>query len=102
MILGDQLSDALPTLSDIDPERDVVLMAEVQDECTYVKHHKKKIVLVLSGMRHFAAALRERGVLRALDKLMVGRTTLLVTHRPQALRHVDGVLRLDCGLRGMP
>ena len=37
-------------------------MAEVQDECTYVKHHKKKIVLVLSGMRHFAAALRERGV----------------------------------------
>ncbi len=62
MILGDQLSDALPTLSDIDAARDVVLMAEVQDECTYVKHHKKKIVLVLSGMRHFAAALRERGV----------------------------------------
>ncbi len=37
-------------------------MAEVMGECTYVRHHPKKIVLVLSAMRHFAAALRERGV----------------------------------------
>ena len=62
MILGDQLSEALPTLSDLNPEHDVVLMAEVQDECTYVRHHKKKLVLVLSGMRHFAEMLRGRGV----------------------------------------
>jgi deoxyribodipyrimidine photolyase-related protein len=62
IILGDQLSDSLPSLADIDPARDVVLMAEVQAECTYVKHHKKKIVLVLAAMRHFASALRERGL----------------------------------------
>ena len=37
-------------------------MAEVRAECTYVKHHKQKIVLVLSAMRHFAERLRARGV----------------------------------------
>ena len=31
-------------------------------ECTYVPHHLKKIVLVLSAMRHFARALTARGV----------------------------------------
>ena len=39
-----------------------MLLAEVMDECTYVRHHKRKIVLVLAAMRHFAAALRSRGV----------------------------------------
>ena len=47
---------------DLDPATDHVLMAEVMAECTYVKHHPKKIVLVLSAMRHFAAALQARGV----------------------------------------
>ena len=32
------------------------------DECTYVPHHPKKIALILSAMRHFAAALRDKGV----------------------------------------
>ena len=62
IILGDQLSAAVSALKDLDPARDVVLMAEVRAECTYVRHHKKKIVLVLSAMRHFAAALRARGI----------------------------------------
>ncbi len=62
LILGDQLSFAISSLADLDPAADTVLMAEVAAECTYVRHHKKKIVLVLSGMRHFAAALRRRGV----------------------------------------
>ncbi len=62
MVLGDQLTPSLSALSDLDPARDVVLMAEAQAECTYVRHHAIKIVLVLSGMRHFAAALRARGV----------------------------------------
>ena len=61
VVLGDQLSGALSALSGLDPRHDVVLMAEVMDECTYVPHHLKKIVLVLSAMRHFAAALAERG-----------------------------------------
>ena len=62
VVLGDQVSPGIAALSDLDPARDVVLMAEVMDECTYVPHHPKKIVLVLSAMRHFAAALTERGV----------------------------------------
>ncbi len=62
IVLGDQLSDGLSALSDIDVSRDVVLMSEVLAECTYVKHHAKKLVLVLSGMRHFAAGLAARGV----------------------------------------
>ena len=39
----------------------LVLMAEVMSECTYVPHHAKKIVLVLSAMRHFARALEACG-----------------------------------------
>tara|TARA_R110000787_G_scaffold274979_2_gene383360 strand:+ start:834 stop:2369 length:1536 start_codon:yes stop_codon:yes gene_type:complete len=62
LIFGDQLSHTLATLNDIDPARDIVLMAEVMDECTYVPHHPKKIALILSAMRHFAAALRDKGV----------------------------------------
>ena len=65
MVLGDQCSlslSALEDFADLDPAQDRVLMAEVMAECTYVKHHPKKIVLVLSAMRHFAAALRARGV----------------------------------------
>ena len=62
VVLGDQLSDGVAALEGLDPARDVVLMAEVQAECTYVPHHKQKIVLVLSAMRHFAERLRARGV----------------------------------------
>jgi deoxyribodipyrimidine photolyase-related protein len=62
MILGDQLSPDLSSLDDLDPAGDVVLMAEVRAECTYVRHHAIKIVLVLSGMRHFARALAARGI----------------------------------------
>ncbi len=62
LILGDQLSDGLSSLTDLDPARDVVLMAEVMDEATYVRHHKQKLVLVFSAMRQFAERLRARGV----------------------------------------
>jgi deoxyribodipyrimidine photolyase-related protein len=62
IILGDQLSLDAAALTDLDPQRDVVLMMEVLEENTYVQHHKQKIVLVLSAMRHFAATLRAQGV----------------------------------------
>ncbi len=61
-LLGDQLSDDITALSDLDPAQDVVLMAEVAEETRYVWHHRQKIVLVLAAMRHFAAALRARGI----------------------------------------
>ncbi len=61
-VLGDQLSPQLSSLADLDPKRDVVLMAEVVEECTYVGHHPKKIAFILSAMRHFAAELSGRGI----------------------------------------
>jgi len=62
VILGDQLSRDIAALDGLDVKTDMVLMAEVMGECTYVPHHPQKIVLVLSAMRHFALALRARGV----------------------------------------
>jgi deoxyribodipyrimidine photolyase-related protein len=59
--LGDQLSLTLPSLAAGDPKRDVVVMAEVDAEATYVRHHKKKIAFIFAAMRHFAAELRKAG-----------------------------------------
>lgn len=36
-------------------------MAEVAEEATYVRHHKKKIAFLFSAMRHFAERLRAEG-----------------------------------------
>ena len=59
-VLGDHLTRDIASLADRS-RGDVVLMAEVAQETTYVRHHKQKIALVLSAMRHFAEALREEG-----------------------------------------
>lgn len=59
LVLGDQLSASLASLRDYE-SGDVVLMAEVSEEATYVKHHKKKIAFLFSAMRHFAADLESR------------------------------------------
>ncbi|EKF75393.1 deoxyribodipyrimidine photolyase-like protein [Alcanivorax hongdengensis A-11-3] len=61
LILGDQLSRALPTLAELDRHQDVLVMAEVAEEATYVGHHKQKIAFLFSAMRHFAAELRDAG-----------------------------------------
>ncbi len=60
-VLGDQLTHDLASLGGVDRSDAVVLMMEVGDETTYVRHHKRKIALVLSAMRHFAQELRDRG-----------------------------------------
>jgi deoxyribodipyrimidine photolyase-related protein len=69
VVLGDQCSELLSALEGLDPARDVVLLAEVRSECTYVPHHKQKIALVLSAMRHFAEELRARGIKVAYARL---------------------------------
>ena len=61
VILGDQLSKHISSLRRADKTRDVVLMAEVMAEATYVRHHKKKFALVFSAMRHFAKELANSG-----------------------------------------
>ena len=61
LVLGDQLSTGLSALREADKSRDVIVMAEVADETTYVPHHPKKIALILASMRKFAKSLREDG-----------------------------------------
>lgn len=62
LILGDQLTPSLTSLRNLDAQNDVVLMCELRSEATYAKHHKKKIALIFSAMRHFAQDLRAQGV----------------------------------------
>lgn len=62
LILGDQLTRGVSCLNDIDRKKDHVFMVEVHDETVYVKHHKQKIVLLLSAMRHFAEELKQEGL----------------------------------------
>ena len=60
LVLGDQLSRDLSALSDWQPG-DVILMAEVQEEATTVRHHQRKIAFLFAAMRHYAQDQRERG-----------------------------------------
>ncbi|MGF1462416.1 MAG: cryptochrome/photolyase family protein [Maricaulaceae bacterium] len=61
LALGDQLSANLSSLSDLNADTDLVLMAEVGEEAGYVRHHKQKIALIFAAMRKFAAGLEGQG-----------------------------------------
>ncbi len=97
-ILGDQLSRGLASLRDIDRDAAIVLMMEVADETTYVRHHKRKIALILSAMRHFAEELRADGwtvdYIRLDDAANSGSFTgeiarAIERHRPETIRIVE-------------
>lgn len=60
VILGDQLTRDITALCQAE-RGDVVLMAEVNAEATYVAHHKRKIAFTFSAMRHFARDLQNDG-----------------------------------------
>jgi deoxyribodipyrimidine photolyase-related protein len=61
LVLSDQLSPGLASLQLGRKTKDIVLMAEVAGEATGVPHHKKKIALLFSAMRHFCAELKDAG-----------------------------------------
>ena len=69
LVLGDQLSEVLSALREADREADTVVMAEVMEEATYVRHHPKKIALVFAAMRKFAAKLEADGWTVAYSQL---------------------------------
>jgi deoxyribodipyrimidine photolyase-related protein len=69
LILGDQLTAGIAALRAADMAQDVVVMAEVIEEGTYVPHHPQKIALVLTAMRKFAAALTAQGWRVAYSRL---------------------------------
>jgi deoxyribodipyrimidine photolyase-related protein len=60
-ILGDQLTPNISSLGDADHADSILLMMEVADETTYVRHHKAKIAYILSAMRHHADRMRKLG-----------------------------------------
>ena len=61
LILGDQLSNCLSSLKEINKKSDHILFCEVIEEATYVQHHPKKIAFIFSAMRHFAKELQAEG-----------------------------------------
>ena len=61
LILGDQLTEDISSLRELDPGKDVIIMAEVLGEASYVAHHPKKIILIFSAMRSFSDKLRSLG-----------------------------------------
>ena len=69
LVLGDQLSIDLSALRQADRHSDLIVMAEVMAEGSYVPHHPKKIALILSAMRHFAEELRADGWQVAYSRL---------------------------------
>ena len=60
LILGDQLSPSISSLKDCNKKNDIILMCEIHNETTYVKHHKKKIIFLFSAMRHFSDELAQK------------------------------------------
>lgn len=60
-ITGNQLTPAMSALEGLPPSRCVVLMIESLERSRQLPHHKQKLVLVWSAMRHFARELRALG-----------------------------------------
>ncbi len=61
LILCDQLTESISSLKGYNADTDVVLMCELWNDATDVKHHKKKIAFLFSAMRHFAEMLKNQG-----------------------------------------
>jgi deoxyribodipyrimidine photolyase-related protein len=61
LILGDQLDEAHPALSDYNADTDMILMIESSVEANYVWSHKARIAIFLSAMRHYARKLSKSG-----------------------------------------
>ena len=60
-ILGDQLDEHSAALTDFDPQRDQIFMAEVVEESTHVWSSKTRTAFFFAAMRHFAEAQQQRG-----------------------------------------
>ncbi len=61
VIFYDQLSIGISSLKNINKKEDYILICENENDFTDVKHHKKKIALIISAMRHFKEQLEGKG-----------------------------------------
>jgi len=62
LVLGDQLTESGAAFDGFDRRRDIVWMAEADEESIHVPSHRARIALFLSAMRHFRDRLRGRGL----------------------------------------
>ena len=60
-VLGDQLSPDNAAFSGFSPQTARILMIEARNRGRRLRYHRRKLVLVFSAMRHFAAELRRAG-----------------------------------------
>jgi deoxyribodipyrimidine photolyase-related protein len=100
LVLGDQLSHTLSALRDADPDRSLILIAEVMSEATYVRHHKKKIAFLFAAMRHFAEELKGLGFqvrYVTLDDVDNSHDLLGEVRRAIAGAGVSRVITTECG-----
>lgn len=86
VVLWDQLSLSLSSLKKANKQTDIILLCEDWHDATYVKHHKKKLVLIFSAMRHFAKDLQEAGYNVKYIRLEDSE------HKGTLLAHVQSVL----------
>lgn len=100
VILGDQLSPALSALREAKTD-DVILIAEVKQEASYVKHHKHKIILLFSAMRHFAEVLRQQGYTVCYyhydQQPAMASITAAVEHTLKQQPHLNAIMLTECG-----
>jgi ATP-binding cassette subfamily B protein len=79
-------------------ERGVQLSGgERQRICVARAFLKDAPILILDEPTSSIDSKTEAGILAALERLMVGRTTLLVAHRLSTIRHADQIVVLDRG-----
>tara|TARA_R110002126_G_scaffold16527_31_gene66112 strand:- start:6449 stop:7975 length:1527 start_codon:yes stop_codon:yes gene_type:complete len=98
VILGDQLSPALSALREASTD-DVILLAEVKQEASYVKHHKHKIILLFSAMRHFADVLKQQQhqVCYVDYQQQLSSITAAVEYALKQFPQLDAVMLTECG-----
>jgi deoxyribodipyrimidine photolyase-related protein len=76
LVLGDQLSPAHGALRNARAGVDTIVMAEVREEGTYVRHNRHKIALIFAAMRHCRDELRARGFSVIYYTFEEGKTSL--------------------------
>lgn len=99
LVLGDQLTHDGAALRAA-AEGDLIVMAEVMDEASYVRHHPKKIAFLFAAMRRFAGELRARGHEVAYTRLDDPENTQSIPGellRRAAEHGADGVLTTEPG-----
>jgi len=58
---------------------------------------KNAAILILDEPTSSVDAQTEAAIVEAMERLMRGRTTFIIAHRPSMLKHCDRILRIEHG-----